>query len=376
MPKLAVGSNQFSMTEKFTEIITSSVDGRLDRQCLDILGRLDKDHSVISVVYFFAAGSDKVCLLNGHILQSTTASALRDCPLVSYVPQRPMCGRLVAEILYIKGNPEVEMREDYVVLRSGGCEEILTQGIRFPSSGDIGEQSAKVFDRIGNILERESFAVSDIVRQWNYIDHITSVSEGIQNYQLFNDARSDFYETTEWSNGYPAATGIGCDSGGVMVVVYAIKGFKGVGKPIDNPLQIPAHKYSGEVLASGKEAVRTTPKFERGRLLGNIVFVSGTAAIKGENSEFSDDARVQAKEAIDVVEHLVAPSNISKDCVNFRFDLLRVYVRRPQDMEVIQNIFKAHFRDIPTHFLIADICRPELLLELEGVGRALPFLRP
>lgn len=376
MPKLAVGSNQFSMTEKFTEIITSSVDGRLDRQCLDILGRLDKDHSVISVVYFFAAGSYKVCLLNGHILQSTTASALRDCPLVSYVPQRPMGGRLVAEILYIKGNPEVEMREDYVVLRSGGCEEILTQGIRFPSSGDIGEQSAKVFDRIGNILERESFAVSDIVRQWNYIDHITSVSEGIQNYQLFNDARSDFYETTEWSNGYPAATGIGCDSGGVMVVVYAIKGFKGVGKPIDNPLQIPAHKYSGKVLASGKEAVRTTPKFERGRLLGNIVFVSGTAAIKGENSEFSDDARVQAKEAIDVVEHLVAPSNISKDCVNFRFDLLRVYVRRPQDMEVIQNIFKAHFRDIPTHFLIADICRPELLLELEGVGRALPFLKP
>ena len=80
---------------------------------------------------------------------------------------------------------------------------------------------------------------------------------------------------------------------------------------------------------------------------------------------------MQAKEAIDVVEHLVAPSNISKDCVNFRFDLLRVYVRRPQDMEVIQNIFKAHFRDIPTHFLIADICRPELLLELEGIGHIL-----
>ena len=217
----------------------------------------------------------------------------------------------------------------------------------------------------------ESFAVSDIVRQWNYISHITAVNDGIQNYQLFNDARSDFYETTEWSNGYPAATGIGCDSGGVMVVVYAIKGFKGVGKPIDNPLQIPAHKYSGKVLASGKEVVRTTPKFERGRLLGNVVFVSGTAAIKGENSEFSDDARVQAKEAIDVVEHLVEPSNISKDCVNFRFDLLRVYVRRPQDMEVIQNIFKAHFRDIPTHFLIADICRPELLLELEGIGHIL-----
>lgn len=376
MPKLAVGSNQFSMTEKFTEIITSSVDGRLDRQCLDILGRLDRDHSVISVVYFFAAGSDEVCLLNGHILQSTTASALRDCPLVSYVPQRPMGGRLVAEILYIKGNPEVEMREDCVVLRSGGCEEILTQGIRFPSSGDIGEQSAKVFDRIGNILERESFAVSDIVRQWNYIDHITSVSEGVQNYQLFNDARSDFYSGADWEDGYPAATGIGCDSGGVMVMVYAVKGFDGADFPLDNPLQVPAHRYSGKVLASGKEAVRTTPKFERGRLLGDVVFVSGTAAIKGEDSEFSEDARVQALGAIDVVEHLVAPSNISPDCSAFRFGYLRVYVRRPQDLEPVREMFISHFKDTPIHFLQADICRPELLLELEGVGRALPSLRP
>lgn len=359
------------MTEKFTEIITSTVDGALERQCADILERIGYEYIIASITYFFEASDEDTYLLNNHILQSATSSVLKDCPLVSYVSQKPMGERLVAEILYIKGTPKVERDEDYFVLCSDGCEELLTQGIHFPSAGDIGEQSAKVFGRLRNILESESFAVSDIVRQWNYISHITAVNDGIQNYQLFNDARSDFYETTEWSNGYPAATGIGCDSGGVMVVVYAIKGFKGVGKQIDNPLQIPAHKYSGEVLASGKEAVRTTPKFERGRLLGNIVFVSGTAAIKGENSEFSDDACVQAKEAIDVVEHLVAPSNISKDCVNFRFDLLRVYVRRPQDMEVIQNIFKAHFRDIPTHFLIADICRPELLLELEGIGHIL-----
>lgn len=93
-------------------------------------------------------------------------------------------------------------------------------------------------------------------------------------------------------DGYPAATGIGCDSGGVMVIVYAVKGFDGANLPLDNPLQVPAHRYSGRVLASGKEAVRTTPKFERVRLLGDVVFVSGTAAIKGEDSEFSEDTRV------------------------------------------------------------------------------------
>ena len=79
-----------------------------------------------------------------------------------------------------------------------------------------------------------------------------------------------------------------------MVIVYAVKGFDGANLPLDNPLQVPAHRYSGRVLASGKEAVRTTPKFERVRLLGDVVFVSGTAAIKGEDSEFSEDTRVQA----------------------------------------------------------------------------------
>ena len=127
-------------------------------------------------------------------------------------------------------------------------------------------------------------------------------------------------------------------------MVYAVKGFGGANLPLDNPLQVPAHRYSGRVLASGKEAMRTTPKFERGRLLGDVVFVSGTTAIKGEDSEFSEDTRVQALGAIDVVEHLVAPSNISPDCSAFRFGYLRVYVRRPQDLEPVREMFISHFR--------------------------------
>lgn len=358
-----------SMTEKFTGIITSSVDGDLEEQCRDIIGRIRNEYIVVSIVYFFAAVDTDAYMLNDGILHSATASFFSECPLVSYVAQKPMGGRLVAEVVYLKDSAVIERHEDYLLLRSDGCEELLTQGIHFPLSGDIGEQSAKVFGRLGNILESESFAVSDIVRQWNYIDHITAVNGGIQNYQLFNDARSDFYAAADWSNGYPAATGIGCDAGGVMVVVYAVKGFRGADRPIDNPLQIPAHRYSGKVLASGKERIRTTPKFERGRLLGNVVFVSGTAAIKGEDSEFSDDACVQASGAIDVVEHLVAPSNIMAGCSGFGFEVLRVYVRRPMDLEVVHKVFVSHFKNVPIHFLVADICRPELLLELEGIGR-------
>lgn len=358
-----------SMTEKFTRIITSSVDGTLECQCGDILGRIGNEYVPVSIVFFFGIAGTEAYLSCDTVLRSMAAASLPECPLVSLVAQRPMDGRLVAEVLYLKGESEIERHPDYLVLRSGECSELLTQGIGFPSCGDTGEQSRKVFARIGEILDAEHFAVSQIVRQWNYIERITSVDEGIQNYQLFNDARSGFYSGTDWSDDYPAATGIGCDAGGVSVSVYAVKGFEGVSKPVDNPLQIPAHRYSEKVLASGKESVRTTPKFERGRLLGNVMFVSGTAAIRGENCEFSEDPEAQAHGAIDVVERLVAPANIASGCESFEFEMIRVYVRRPEDLECVKAVFSDHFSGVPTHFLVADVCRPELLLELEGVGR-------
>lgn len=362
------------MTEKFTTIVPSSVDGELGCQCLDILERIENPASVISIVFFTGAGSSVSYSGNLQTLRSTVKSfySCAEAPLVTYVAQATAERRLVAEVLSLSSCSAVVRRcEDCIILQTGGCREILTRGINFPEAGNTGQQSDKVFRRIRGILETEGFSASDIVRQWNYIAGITDVSGGVQNYQMFNDSRSAFYADADWTDGYPAATGIGCSEGGVTVVVYAVKGFDGADSPIDNPLQIPAHKYSSNVLASGGEnRVRTTPKFERGRLLGNVVFVSGTAAIKGENSEMSCDAREQALSAIEVVESLVAPANISAGCKGFRFEMLRVYVRNQEDMETVSAVFSSYFSGVPMHFLQAGICRPELLLELEGTGRA------
>lgn len=356
------------MTDKFTRIITSSVEGSLERQCGDILGAVGNEYVPVSVTYFFAVAGAEDYLSCYRTLRSMTSAVMPES-LVSLVAQRPMDGRLVAEVVYLKERADVERCGDYLVIRSGKCAELLTEAICFPMAGDTGEQSRKVFARINDILDTEGFGVSQIVRQWNYIESITAVNDGLQNYQLFNDARSRFYAGADWSDGYPAATGIGCDAGGVMVSVYAVKGFDGVSRPIDNPLQIPAHRYSEKVLASGKESVRTTPKFERGRLLGDVMFVSGTAAIRGENSDFSDDPEAQARGAIDVVESLVTPANIASGCEAFDFEMIRVYVRQPKDLECVKAVFSEHFKAVPTHFLVADVCRPELLLELEGTGR-------
>ncbi len=361
--------------DKYLKIITTHKSGSIASRCQDILDKVGKDHLVLGIVFFFDAEGEKGYLEGEAAMVSCCKEYFgKAAPMVTCVAQKPVGTTLTAEVLYLRGDGTVEFNDDYLVIRNQEGSELISKGIHFPYEGDTAVQAGKVFGRLSEILEGEGFLVTDIVRQWNYIQDITKTSDGLQNYQMFNDARSEFYSSGDWKEGYPAATGIGCSEGGVTVSIYAVKGCAGISKPIDNPIQVPAHKYSNKVLKEGKVAVKTTPKFERARLLDSTVLVSGTAAIKGENSEISTNGRLQSEAAIDVMEHLVAPGNLFPGCPRFRFEAIRVYIKHEEDIEAIVDTLGNHWKGVPMHFLMADICRPELLLELEGIGTTGRFL--
>lgn len=362
------------IADRYLDIITTSQEGDLACRCRKLLEQVDPDRTILKIVFFIDAVPEDFASLNDTVLNECRLFFGKVMPLTTCIAQKPVGNTLSAEVTYIDSDCTLEYGVDYTVILHDDTKELITKGISFPDAGDTGQQARMVFGRIGEILEAEGFEVSEIVRQWNYIEGITEVNSGIQNYQLFNDARSGFYSLAEWIGGYPAATGIGCGAGGVTVSIHAVKDAARFSRPIDNPIQVPAHGYSSKVLASGRDAVRTTPKFERARLLGNTVLISGTAAIKGEASSPSPDPVLQAITAIDVLEHLVEPSNILPGCRNFRYGSLRVYIKHPEDADAIVNTLKAYYSDIPMHFLMADICRPELLLEIAGTGTVRRFL--
>ena len=116
------------------------------------------------------------------------------------------------------------------------------------------------FRLLGYVLRREGFPVISIIRQWNYIERITAFDGPDQHYQAFNNARSDFYSKTEWANGYPAATGIGANLGGILIDVDAavFTTPDAFATPIDNKLQVAAHAYSEQVLEVARQK-KTTP---------------------------------------------------------------------------------------------------------------------
>lgn len=362
------------MTIKRTAIYFSS-GYSIGQCCKDILSRVTLRKEPLNITYFLDAPTEEVFETSDDILRKTTREYFSKnsfIPAITTVPQPPLDANLVAEVTYLEDDAKVTSHGDYLIVEQGKEKELITDGLRYHGKGDTGVHAEKIFSRLKEIFSKEGFAVNDIVRQWNYIQDITAYTNGKQNYQLFNDARSTFYSGANWSDGYPAATGIGCDAGVVTVTVHAVIGNHGI--PIDNPLQIPAHRYSTDVLDKGENAIRTTPKFERARMCGDVVFVSGTSAIKGESSEISIDPSVQADSAMDVLGGLLSPSNLYGKA--FSFENLRVYVKRPEDYKAIRRIVGRNYPGIPTIYLSAGVCRPELLLELEGIGHCQEVLEP
>ena len=310
-------------------------------------------------------------------------------PLGSYVAQPPQTMGLTMEVheVVLTEQDRIEYRNRegvaYITIEREGCKRLFMSGVM----GDIfrqtvREQSREVFSKIAGVLETEKMPVSSIIRQWNYIEKITDYdTTGHQHYQDFNDARSLFYQGSEWPTGYPAATGIGTRWGGIMIDLDALRcedrSVQVCG--VDNPLQVAAHAYSQEVLLGEEDKTllhKTTPKFERAKAVWKedhgFVYVSGTAAIRGEQSLEGVGIEKQTQATLENIEYLVSRENLNRSGIPVTEDAtlitFRVYVKHWEDMEVAKRIVTERYPDLPAIYTLTDVCRSELLIEIEGIG--------
>jgi len=233
------------------------------------------------------------------------------------------------------------------------------------------------------VLKKETLSFSDIVRQWNYIEDITGFTtsnEGkMQNYQLFNDIRTLYYNTVDFSNGYPAATGIGTNTGGIVIDFTAASPCKSNRiLPLSNPRQVDAHKYSQKVLiGKGFEDIKKkgSPKFERAKVFttqdSGQVYISGTAAILRQKTEAGKNAREQTRITLENISKLISADNLKANGINIntgsKLCYIRVYVKNEADIPDVKKICRAHLGEVPSLYLVSDICRKELLVEIEAV---------
>ncbi|MEA1878161.1 MAG: hypothetical protein U9N86_15040 [Bacteroidota bacterium] len=259
----------------------------------------------------------------------------------------------------------------WVVMGGLGCSE---------GSLEVSGQAKCVFSELQIVLAKENLGFKHLVRQWNYIENIVGFSHQsdreYQHYQEFNEIRAEWYSENGLVHDFPAATGIGTHGGGVIIEGIAARldaSYKLL--PIGNPNQENAHSYSRAKLIGTQAS--SAPLFERGKMIfGNnegYIWVSGTAAIRGEDSvsgSISDQTRVICEN----IDELISQSNLKKaglimnDFV-IKPVYLRAYVKPGQDGLLVEEFILKRYPDALVHVLYADICREELLVEVEGEFR-------
>jgi enamine deaminase RidA (YjgF/YER057c/UK114 family) len=141
--------------------------------------------------------------------------------------------------------------------------------------------------------------------------------------------------------------------------------------PLENPRQTSAFNYSTQYSAK-------SPKFSRAMavVIGDYVttWISGTASIVESETMHLGDVVKQTEQTIDNIQALIAPENFARHGVPGAgaqlSDLakIRVYVKRPEDYESCRAICERRFGPVPIIYAQADVCRSELLVEIEGVA--------
>jgi len=212
------------------------------------------------------------------------------------------------------------------------------------------------------------------LRMWNVIPDIHGTEAEIERYQQFCAMRSRAFEAC-YGSGFPrrlcASSAVGSRDSKLLVYFLAARL---PGRHWENPRQVSAYEYP---LRYGPRS----PSFARATSLVTgscgtsslTVFVSGTASIVGHESRHEGEAALQLAETLCNLEILVAracggelrpvgPSALAS------LSALKVYVRDAADLECLRWGLEERARpSAETLFLEADICRRELLVEVEGV---------
>jgi chorismate lyase/3-hydroxybenzoate synthase len=253
-----------------------------------------------------------------------------------------------------------------------GCIAVPERDFNAPHGEDasptltLHEATAQAYAEICATLDAHSYP--HLLRVWNYLPDINRHYQGTERYRQFNTARQEALLASgrALAGSVPAASALGATSDSPLVVYF----LAGRVAPVfvENPRQVSAYHYP-------RQYGTHSPVFSRAALLRQseslTLFISGTASIVGHRSLHVGDTSAQTRETLTNIAALLSEANRLARGAHFDLDALayKVYVRRPADLSVIQaQLASALGARAQIVYLQADICRRDLLVEIEATG--------
>lgn len=230
---------------------------------------------------------------------------------------------------------------------------------------DVDEASKIAYEELQAFLGRSPHHWP--LKIWNYIPGINEGQGDQERYRQFCVGRA-----RALAAGYgdqppmPAATAIGVDAAEPALQVYFLAGAL-PGLNVENPRQVNAWQYP-------RQYSPRSPLFSRGTIMqvgqSRQFLISGTASVVGHETHH-DNAKDQIVESIRNVKSLMEESQRllgGQGPLLSESGVLRVYVRDPENFPEIENTLDTLLpADMPRVYLNGDICRTDLLTEVDGI---------
>ena len=200
------------------------------------------------------------------------------------------------------------------------------------------------------------------LRIWNFVPDIQAPMSCGDRYMAFNVGRFAAYaewfgDAARFSTLLPTASGVGV--GGDTLWIHVLSATT-AGVPVENPRQIPAYQYS-------RRFGMRPPCFARATMFDQTLLIGGTASIVGEDSLHFENIETQTLETCQNIEALIRSALGESGGALDRLIDVRVHVSNPAHAPTVAAILDSRLgAHVNVEFVHAELCRRELLVEIEG----------
>lgn len=220
----------------------------------------------------------------------------------------------------------------------------------------LSETTEALYDQL--LSEHPGFS---LYRIWNFVPMINEQMEGqLENYQAFCLGRSSAFERHAQDalhSKMPAASAVGTQDRHLTLVYLAGQPY---GRHLENPRQTPAYRYPEQYGPKPPAFARATSVDYDSR---PTLFISGTASVLASAS-IGDSIESQLTTTLDNLRLIASQGPVAGDGRR----RARVYLRHAEDYEYVKEQIKTRYLNEgdEAFYVQADICRRELLVEIEA----------
>ena len=218
------------------------------------------------------------------------------------------------------------------------------------------------------------------LRIWNVVPAINAEQFGSERYRQFNTGRQRAFQAfgRPVVDSVPAASALGApvpidgNAPSATPLVVSFLAMRTASEAIENPRQVSAYRYPAQYGPSAPTFARAAAwRDVRRSSDAPMLFVSGTASIVGHETVHRGDALAQLRETLANFDAILGEAARKGHGEWALSDLTyKIYVRDPCDLDLlaaIDDTLRARCGSpLRALYLHADICRSDLLLEIEA----------